>query len=611
MRKNDCESCCLSATCTPLASSPVPGASVIVVLPHPTLSDYAKGGIALGGYGKVLRSAIADAGVKSNSLWLTYMAQCFDEDADESEMKEGYSNCYNGLLYEIAWAKKNGARVILAVGEEVAKAFKIDGSILKTRGSVYEYEGMLVVPTYDPTYIMRGNQAQYPLFVGDIKKALIVSQEGWQAPEEHFIMFPTIEEVEAFAEDVCSTPDMPLAFDLETTSLDPFNAKIIVAGFATDEQNYFAIPFMKQGSVSYWDDLGDQQRAWLALKRILETVVLLGQNLSYDLAVMWALGIKKWRTPHDILLMHHVYHPELPHNLGFIGSQFAETPYWKDAVLGNAKNMKDIDDTTLRTYNGRDCVVLHQIFKKLETLLYEDGTYRIYDKISRRLIRPTLELQMNGMHLLSHKLPEWQEMVKTEKQAAADKLFLIEGISPVFKISSPHHMRWLIFGAKPASYVTMEKDLLSYDEHGCKKKKNTKVYSELVQKVTGMKDTVPLCKLHNFNYLTTDKGSNGIGKQALVKMKMHVLAELEKAGKYKRPPKDLDARIKEWSRFLKVVEAILEYQKWAKLATTYMEFNTKNDGRIHPSYKIHGTATGRLASAGPRHQLGSQSVMAA
>src|SRR5262249_36977799 len=51
-----------------------------------------------------------------------------------------------------------------------------------------------------------------------------------------------------------------------------------------------------------------------------------------------------------------------------------------------------------------------------------------------------------------------------------------------------------------------------------------------------------------------------------------------------------------------IIRAILDYRKVKKLDSTYVanmpEF-INGDGRVHPTYKIHGTTTGRLACNDP------------
>jgi DNA polymerase I-like protein with 3'-5' exonuclease and polymerase domains len=53
-----------------------------------------------------------------------------------------------------------------------------------------------------------------------------------------------------------------------------------------------------------------------------------------------------------------------------------------------------------------------------------------------------------------------------------------------------------------------------------------------------------------------------------------------------------------------VVKLILEYRKAGKIRGTYAEgwLNKERNGRVHPTYLVHGTSTGRLSSTGPNAQ---------
>lgn len=52
------------------------------------------------------------------------------------------------------------------------------------------------------------------------------------------------------------------------------------------------------------------------------------------------------------------------------------------------------------------------------------------------------------------------------------------------------------------------------------------------------------------------------------------------------------------------IDALLDYRHWHRLHSTYVEGTRKRlyNGRIHTSYKLHGTVTGRLSSANPNVQ---------
>ena len=66
-----------------------------------------------------------------------------------------------------------------------------------------------------------------------------------------------------------------------------------------------------------------------------------------------------------------------------------------------------------------------------------------------------------------------------------------------------------------------------------------------------------------------------------------------------------DSHKKEEQEIRKLLSFLSLYSKYAvnaKLASTFTGFPVMSDGRVHPSFKIHGTVTGRLSSSDPNGQ---------
>ena len=108
-------------------------------------------------------------------------------------------------------------------------------------------------------------------------------------------------------------------------------------------------PFSEEANILYAiQDLCDSHRA--------TRVPLIGQNAQFD---TYALRLKDWlsvRFSDDTLLQHHTLYPQLPHNLGFLTSQYTTHPFYKDE-LDSWKEGGTIDD--FWRYNGKDtCITL-------------------------------------------------------------------------------------------------------------------------------------------------------------------------------------------------------------------------------------------------------------
>jgi uracil-DNA glycosylase family 4 len=562
------------------------------------------------GAGRVLHHCIKSAGLNSKGVYLTYTLPC--NAGDGAEVRDAFEYCEPGFREEMLELHKRGLKVVVAVGEMAQSRFGINGLLLKNRGSVFEFKltadkVLYVIPTVTPEYIMRGNWAQELSLVSDLQKAQKIAADGWKPPVENFVTHPTIEWLEAKLEELRKTPDLLLAVDTEGWKGGWH--RHWMTGFAVNETDAFCIPFKKQGGKAYWETAEESQRAQIVLKALLAEFPTAFQNAQFDIAVFEHLGIPVKRLKHDTMLAHHTYHCELPHDLGYIASIYATTPYWKDIVLASEEAFNKHNDVDFRTYNLRDCVVLHQILNGLLPDLEREGLLQIYTNTVMRLVMPTVRMEMNGMKLLKSRIPEWQKRVDDGVINGKATLFQAMQLPTEFSPTSPYHIRYLLFGELPASYAKAKVALASYDEPGCKKKRNTKVYQELVATIKAIDGTVP-CGRTKGNLKVTAKGKAATDKQALNKMRIAALKELEDISWYRKRKPEHDKREVELQRLVRCIDALLNWSRWNKLKTTYYTFHAADDGRIHPSYPIHRTRTGRLASKGPK-QLGSLLVTVA
>lgn len=599
--ESKCGACPLDGTCQKVRGISESEAPRIVVLGESPGSVEVQEGLPfVGPAGRMLHALLREAGLNSGGVYLTNVISCQPPE-DNFESFEGQAAakaCAPGLEAELTALAQRGAKVILAVGNVPMRALGIEGKITKNRGSVYVAvvggKTFWVVPTYHPSFLIRGNQHQTPTVVGDIAKVMRIAADGWKPPTEDFHMFPTIEWLEAKTEELCTTPDVLRGLDIEGFR------RIVVVGIAETPEKGFSIPFLRQGGEEYWPDFHQRGRAEKCLAKLLETCLFVAQNAAYDFGVFTDLGYK-WRLPHDTMLLHHVYNPELPHDLGYISSQYADTPYWKDILLASEKVLLGHDDLTLRTYNLRDAVVLLPIYQRLRDLVERQGTLSVYEQIERPLLRPVIALKHNGMRLISSRLPAWKDFVTVETASQKQRFKSVVGAPPSMNPASLYHKRWTFLGQAPENLAAKRAELAAYDEPGCKKKKTTKVYRELVEFLETFDQVIPLPRLKG-TYKRSDSGQWALDKQAFLKMAIMANAELAQIDRYVRLPEKFAARADELRRMVRALEVYGDYSKWAKLGSTYTTFKVEEDGRVHPSYLIHGTRTGRLASRGPNWQ---------
>jgi uracil-DNA glycosylase family 4 len=551
----------------------------------------------VGSAGKELDRVLAKGGVHRHNAYLLNLINCRppENDLSSPEGEEAIVACRGGFEQELAELHRLGVKTLVPLGAHPTKHLGIDGSVHRVRGSVYDVTvGGLkfwAVPTFHPSYIIRGQWSEEPTMISDVEKAVGIATKGYSPPKEDFLLFPTVKDIEARTKDILRKKPL-LGVDIETTALKYWNSEIFVMALALNGEEAFSIPFYSQGYVPYWKN-GDLHAVQNCLSDILRSCPTMYQNAPFDVSHLEHHGFKVGHIAHDVLLIHHAIHPELPHNLGYIVSICGATPFWKDIKL-RFPVMRQTPDLDLRTYNARDAVVLHQVLGPLLADLKETGTEHIYYDYSLKLIRPTLEITKNGLLLDRKRLSAWKRELEGELEGHEKALRALGGLPQEFNFQSPHHLSYWFYGELPMSLPAWKKEIASYDEEGSRKKKNSAKYTDLQQKVALYTKVKPLCRSKS----RTKRTKTGYAKdeQALLLSRLAATTEIESISKFRRPTEDHKARLAELARLREALVLFQKRQKTAKLLSTYTDFETGPDGRVHPSLRIHGTSTGRLSS---------------
>lgn len=115
-----------------------------------------------------------------------------------------------------------------------------------------------------------------------------------------------------------------------------------------------------------------------------------------------------------------------------------------------------------------------------------------------------------------------------------------------------------------------------------------------------------MCQNFMRMYLPTDKPNinfnspQQVGAWLFGDLKLPILEETAKG-----MPSTREAVLLQLAKQSKPVAALLKYRKWAKYLSTYLrpwKEQVDQRGRLHTSYLLHGTVTGRLSSRGPNLQ---------
>lgn len=372
-------------------------------------------------------------------------------------------------------------RVVLAMGQECADQFGIDGKVQKTRGSVYKKRrpkrDMYVIPTFHPQQLKK----PYNMFMdeslekgfytaGDIRKACRVYKEGWPEGKENFNLSPTLPEVRRFVDEAIQEQWL-LGTDLEATGLNVEYVDIVVMGFAWSEEDAIVIPLTAEGGKQYWSPQ-EWPAVVLEINRLFDLGKFMFQNgVGYDIPLLRARGwdFKLKNYVDETMVMHHTINPELPHNIGFMSSVYGRQPYWKDVMKDFwGEKIYTADQQAMRLYNARDCVALHQIRNGMLLHMEELMENPIYGKIKElyqqgmAASRVVIEMQETGLTLDKRKVAEWHKYVTERLEKATAELARLRKLPEVFKLSSGDHLRFLLYGEVPVAWNEKYHEELKY-----------------------------------------------------------------------------------------------------------------------------------------------------
>lgn len=272
--------------------------------------------------------------------------------------------------------------IVVPMGAEALFALIGSRSIGNYRGTLNFKYGFRIIPTYHPSYIMRGMEVDHPVVVADLKKAKRQALYPYK-PVTNFNIDPSYDEVMAFLH----AGHPRLAYDIET-----IKNHVQCIGFAWNKHDALVLPFMR-GRGHRWS-IEEEQEICVALAKLMGNprVEKLLQNQMYDNTVLpTEYGFHPRGVRLDTMLGHHLLFPELPKGLDFLCSIYTDHPmYWE----------YDRSDWTQRaTYCAMDCVVTYEAGDKIEEELKERGLWKFYQERVQPLTEILLYRQTRGVKI--------------------------------------------------------------------------------------------------------------------------------------------------------------------------------------------------------------------
>ena len=263
-------------------------------------------------------------------------------------------------------------------------------------------------------------------------------------PEKRADLFAALKEQPAFC------------FDIETTALDRFQAKLLGVAFAWKAYEAWYLPY--------------DESLLSELKTVFATPAeKIGHNLKYDLSVLHHHGMRVTGPFFDTMLVDSLVYPERRHGMDYLAetllgyspvkladiasvsqpSTLSSQP--QDDLFAHAaqkKASKELDVASipialLAEYAAEDADVTFQLAEKLRPQLAASGQERVYREIEGRLLPVLVDMEMEGIACD----PAALAAIGVDLQTRIDQLAISirEQAGVAFNLGSPKQLGEVLF----------------------------------------------------------------------------------------------------------------------------------------------------------------------
>ncbi|MFW6340433.1 MAG: DNA polymerase I, partial [Wenzhouxiangella sp.] len=238
-----------------------------------------------------------------------------------------------------------------------------------------------------------------------------------------------------------------VAFDTETTSLEPLDADLVGFAFASEPGRAWYLPLAHLDQACEFS----AEQAIAACKPWLEddTQRKVGQYLKYDLNVLKRAGIDLAGIAHDTMLESYVYHSTATrHDMDSLAGRYLgrqTTTYEQVAGKGSKQVSFDRVPVTLASaYAGEDAEVTLALHQHLwPKLAVEERLKMVYETLELPLIDVLARMERIGVALDCEQLAAQSREIEAQLAELETRAYLEAGRP--FNLGSPKQLQAILF----------------------------------------------------------------------------------------------------------------------------------------------------------------------
>ncbi|MCO5287275.1 MAG: DNA polymerase I [Chitinophagaceae bacterium] len=233
-----------------------------------------------------------------------------------------------------------------------------------------------------------------------------------------------------------------IAFDTETTGLDPNEAELVGMSFCFAPHTAYYVPLpadqKKTGEIlrKFEPVFADPAKHWI------------GHNIKYDLLMLKWYGLDLSGSLFDTMLAHYVMESEGRRNMDLLSAQYlGYVPVSISELIGKRGkgqgNMRDVPYEEIKEYAAEDADVTYQLKQVFEPILKEKEVEKVFRKIEAPLVPVLRDMEFEGVNIDVDFLKAYSKELEKEAYEAEEKVYEQSGIR--FNLASPKQLGEVLF----------------------------------------------------------------------------------------------------------------------------------------------------------------------
>ena len=238
------------------------------------------------------------------------------------------------------------------------------------------------------------------------------------------------------------------SFDTETTSLNPISAELVGLSFSMKDSEAYYIP------ISHSDE---SKNITLKENTIIEylidlfsrpDLVVVGQNIKYDMNVLNKHKVIFKCMLQDTMLMSYIYNSSGKHDLNTIAKKYLDYDVIKyEDVVGSGTKQKifsEINVDVAMPYACEDADITLKLYRYfLEKLKSLKSQYELYTTVELPLIKVIAEIEQNGVMIDAEKLKKQSKDLGQRIKSIEKEVYSLA--KQEFNIGSPKQLQEIFY----------------------------------------------------------------------------------------------------------------------------------------------------------------------